>query len=78
MDPTIVTTVIEAVAAAEGSDPTELDLALGEYVNPDALRRLTEHENDSWWLAFGTADHRVVVAGDGTVHIDDEVIRRPP
>lgn len=64
-------TVIEAVAAAEGVDPTDCDLELYEAVDLEALDMLFERRSRDgrWRFEFSIGDHLVVVEGDGTVTI---------
>lgn len=62
--------VIEAVAAAEGVDPTRLDPVLEDCIDTDALRQLADHDDRSWRLTFEFSGHRVEVTGTGWVHVD--------
>lgn len=36
----LATAVVEAIAVAEGVDPTDLDVRIGDVVDPDALNTL--------------------------------------
>jgi hypothetical protein len=64
-------TVIRAVAAAKGVDPTDCDLELYEAVDLEALDTLFEgrSRDGRWRFEFSIADHLVVVEGDGSVTI---------
>jgi hypothetical protein len=68
-EPDIVVDVVEAVAAADGVDPAELD-ALHEYINSDALSALSEQERGDWRLTFQFSDHHVTVAHDSQILVD--------
>jgi hypothetical protein len=60
--------IVEAVAAANGVDPLDLDTMLAECVDPDALDALFERE---WGrpleLTFSFDEHLVTIRGDGTI-----------
>lgn len=66
-------TVIDAVAAAEGVDPTDSDLELYDAVDLKALGLLFERRSfdDYWRFEFTVRDHVVVVHGDATVAVCD-------
>jgi hypothetical protein len=68
------TTVINAVAAAEGVDPTHRDLQLYDAIDLEALDSLFEHRSrgDRWRFEFGVRDLRVVVDGDGRIAVYDD------
>ncbi|KPN29393.1 hypothetical protein SY89_00106 [Halolamina pelagica] len=68
-DPDIVTEIVEAVAAADGVDPTELD-PLYEYINPEALVILAKQERREWSLTFQFSDHQVTVSHDSRILVD--------
>jgi len=65
----IVAEVVEAVAAADGVDPAELD-ALYEYINPEVMHLLCEQERGEWSLTFQFADHQVTVNHDSQILVD--------
>ena len=64
-------TVIEAVAAAKGVDPTDCDLKLYEAVDLEALDALFEgrSRDGRWRFEFSIGDHLVVVEGDGRITV---------
>ncbi|EMA08656.1 hypothetical protein C437_08222 [Haloarcula vallismortis ATCC 29715] len=68
-DRSVVTTVVQAVAATEGR-PTEDLPPLGETINPDALTACITDSNTDGHVAFDYSGHRVVVDTDGTVTVD--------
>lgn len=67
----VSTTVVIAVAEAEGVDPVSLEDPLHEWVDPDALDAVVE-SMDGGWVTFDVGDHRVRVDADGTVTVDPE------
>lgn len=69
---TVSTTVVEAVAAVAGVDPSERHVPLAHSVNPDALDALFEREapdddRASAHLVFTVWGYTVVVHDDGDV-----------
>jgi hypothetical protein len=68
-------TVIEAIAAAEGVDPTDCDLELYEAVDLEALDTLFDRRGPEghWRFEFSVDDYLVVVTGDGNVTVCDNV-----
>lgn len=65
----IATTVIRAVAAADGVDPSDLD-PLYEYLDPDVLEQLSDQDQTSWRFTFQYLDHQVTVTHEIQVLID--------
>lgn len=63
--------VVESLADAKGIDPDDLELELARYVDLGALDDLYRHDGDSWCITFETCEHRVTVAGDGSVAVTD-------
>lgn len=64
--------VIEAVADAKGIDPVELDIVLADYINPDALDQLAQHDSGTWTLSFELPEHNVTVTSDGLILVDGQ------
>lgn len=66
--------VVEAVATAEGTDPTELD-PLYEAVDGEALNRLFDHcggsADGSMVVSFSYHGWNLFVRSDGTVRVCD-------
>lgn len=63
--------VVEAVAEAEGVEPTELGFRLEDHVDTDCLDRL--YDNDArWTLSFELPDHTVTVSDDGRIVVDTD------
>jgi hypothetical protein len=62
--------VVEALADAEGVEPTELEYAIHEYIDPEALDGLLEAGDSYCRVEFAVADHVVTVDRDGTIHVD--------
>lgn len=66
----ITVAVAETLAEVEGVDPTELDFALYEYVDPDVFDRLGNRETP-WQLSFRVDGREVSVSSYGTVTVFD-------
>lgn len=64
--------IVRAIAREKKVGPTELEIVLQEYVDPDALRLLSEHENSEWTLTFSIDDYEVTVTHEGTVLVDED------
>lgn len=64
------TAVVEAVAAATGTAPTELP-SLNDHVDPDALDRLLQ-EARTVEVSFRYGGTEVFVTGDGSIEVDAE------
>lgn len=65
----IATTVIRAVAAADGVDPSDLD-PLYEYLDPDVLEQLSDQDKTEWSFTFQYLDHQVTVTHEEQILID--------
>ena len=72
MDGSPCAAIAQAVADAEGVDPTDLEYALQDYVEVDGIRHLANHEDSRWTLTFEVPDHEVTVTNDGLVLVDGE------
>lgn len=70
----VVRGLLEALAATEGCEPVELDYALQDHIDVDALDALLAHPTGSWTLSFEVPDHSVTVTGDGVVLVDGESV----
>lgn len=66
----VVGQTIRSIADAKDVDPVELDVALQNWVETDALRRLVDHPSDAWRLQFELPDHTVTVTGEGVILVD--------
>lgn len=66
----IVIDIVTALAEVEGREPHELEYALEDYVDTDALTRLAAMENTDWEVSFRLPDHSVKLTGDGEIHVD--------
>ena len=64
-------TVIEAIADAEGADPTELNPPLYEAIDPDALENLFDDGRMIGKIIFNYHGYEVSVFPDGYVSIND-------
>ncbi len=68
----LATKVVEAIADCRNIEPAELDLSLAEYIDPDALTQLDQHDTGIWMLTFTIPDHGVTVTSDRDILIDNE------
>lgn len=63
--------IIRAIARARDEDPGEVDVQLYEYIDPEALDRLSDHastrEGVTWDIEFTVEDVDVTVRSDGRV-----------
>lgn len=66
--------LINGIAVAKGVEPESLDVALQNQVSTDAIRKLANHESDSWRLQFETPQHVVEVTGNDTVLVDGKKV----
>ncbi len=65
----LVTAVIDAVAAADGVDPAELE-SLYEYMDPEVLAKLDRVDRGKWSLTFRYSDHQITVTSKKQILID--------
>lgn len=63
--------VLEAVAAEEGCKPTDLDVPLYEYVDPEALDALVSSPIDGL-ISFRYYGYDLTIDGNGTVWVDEQ------
>ncbi|KYH25229.1 hypothetical protein HAPAU_28150 [Halalkalicoccus paucihalophilus] len=64
----LTTTIIETLAAAEGVDPLNLDIRIGDVVDPDALNALFDPATDrSGRVTVPLAGYLVRVSATGEV-----------
>lgn len=63
--------VAEVLAIAKGKDPTELDVALYDHVELDALNRLYDHAGGDgaaeWQFEFALEGITMTIRGDGRI-----------
>lgn len=63
-------TVLNAVAAAERTDPNDLTPPLYSVVDPEALDAFVESLNDrAGWVEFVYRGHLVTVGGSGAISV---------
>lgn len=65
----IVTSIVEAVAAADRVDPAELP-PLYDYMNQEVLYKLSEQERGQWSLTFMFSDQQVTVTHDSQILVN--------
>ena len=70
MEQSPIPEIIDAIAEVEGIEPSELDSALYEYIEPEAIQQLASHGTASWTLSFELPEHQVAVTSDGAVLVD--------
>ncbi|GAA0540550.1 HalOD1 output domain-containing protein [Halorubrum ejinorense] len=70
---TVTTSIVESIADHKGIDSGELDIVLADYIEPDAVKQLARHSDNSWRLQFELSTHRVTVRGDGGVLVDGQL-----
>ncbi|WP_162224633.1 HalOD1 output domain-containing protein [Halorussus amylolyticus] len=72
-DRPISATIIDAVAAAEGVDPTDCTVELYEVIDLEAFDVLFERRSldDHWRFEFTVSEYRVVIDGRGRVAVHD-------
>lgn len=67
----VINHVVQAIADADGAEPTDLDVTLYDYVEPEAVEALCRHFEAvgaaDWEVTFRVDGYRVVVREDGVV-----------
>jgi hypothetical protein len=71
----IVYEVVAALAAAEGTDPGDLEYTLADYVDTDVLSMLGRSDGSIWDFKFHVKDHTVRLTHDGRIYIDGVAYR---
>ena len=66
----LATEIIKAVADAEGVGSEDLDYAVGEYIDLDAVEQLAANSTASWTLSWELPNHNVTVTSDGLILVD--------
>lgn len=69
--PPLLSEIVDAVANANGVDPTDLDYSLQEHVDTDAIRLLSRQKDSSWSLSFELPDHVVTVTSDRAILVNE-------
>jgi hypothetical protein len=68
---TPVSEIVDAVAEAEGVEPTTLNPPVAEVVDPDAVEKLVEDSTTSdLEVRFAYRGHDIVVDDSGRVQVD--------
>lgn len=70
----LTTTLVHAVADVTGADPTDVEFAVANYVDPDALNRLFKPKPDGTVRAHGEYrftvwNYHVTVSSDGRIAV---------
>jgi len=63
--------IIEALADYQGVDPLELDFALGEKIDPEALETVLDADTEDLQVTFTIEGVTVSIADDGTIMISE-------
>lgn len=66
--------VVESIAKAEGTEPTELTPPLDEVIDPEALERLFANNQALGKVTFNYKNHEVCVFSDEFVSIKSHSI----
>ncbi len=64
------TAVVEALAEAEGVEPTKTDFNLYDHIDPDAVHNLYEHDSGEWELRYDVNGHEVYMDSGGVIMVD--------
>lgn len=72
MTDSVASDIIEAIAEAKGVDPEAVDFVLHDYLDPEALSLLADHDNSIWMLTFNVPGHEVTVTSDGDILVDKQ------
>lgn len=62
--------VVECIAQHEGVDPLDLDFALEEYIDTDALEALAGKPHSEWSLRFTVNGHTVEIDSEAGIVVD--------
>lgn len=66
---TLTLAVIEAIAAFEGVEPTELRFTLYDHIDPDVLDQLESDGPDEWVLEFVMGPYTVKIDHDSEITV---------
>lgn len=66
----ITTDVVSRLADLEGVEPTDLDFALADYIEPQALEAVVSHHSEQCELTFEVPGYRITVFGSGEFTIE--------
>lgn len=63
--------ITESVAAAEGTDPIDLDFVLEDCIDTDALEQLVRFGGAPWTLSFECDEYVVTLTSRREIFIDE-------
>lgn len=66
----VIFEIVNALAAAEGVEPGELEYTLPQYFNPEALVNMLAVDSDAWEFTVQVPRHEVTVTHAGEIFID--------
>jgi hypothetical protein len=69
--------IIEEVAAFHDTEPRELEYAVGDYLDLDAVRQLARASDGTWTLSFKLPDCQVCVDSDGEITVEAGAVVSP-
>jgi len=64
--------IVETIADSSGVRPEDLDYAVFEYVDLDAIEALVEHDGGPWTLTFEVPDSSIIITSDGEIAVAEE------
>ncbi|WP_193310596.1 HalOD1 output domain-containing protein [Halorubrum halophilum] len=73
MEDKLTSGIVAAVANAQDTNPSELDIIIGEHIDIAAIEQLATHTDTAWTVAFELPTHTVQVTSDGAVRVDGRV-----
>jgi len=62
--------IVREIAAADGSEPTDLGFALGQYVDVEALEQLADHSEGDWSITFEVPGYEVTVHAGERISVE--------
>ena len=66
----VIVELIEALADADGVEPSAVDFTLSDYMDPEVLVKLDSMDAKTWELTFRVSDHQARITHDGVLFID--------
>ena len=65
--------IVKSLADRKNVEPDDLDIVLYDYIDLDALEKLSKHKNSAWRLEFELPNHRITVNGNGEIRVDGQI-----
>lgn len=73
MEDQISSSVVVALASAEETEPSDLDIIVGKHANLEAIKEFAADTNRAWQVTFELPTHSVSVKSKGVVLVDGDV-----